>query len=113
MRWILALAALLAGLAGGGLFADAGARHPPTPAAAAPAAETERVPLKEEGGALLVPVVINDSVKLDFMLDSGASVVAIPADVAMTLIRTGTVTRDDFLGRQTFRLADGRTSSAT
>ena len=33
--------------------------------------------LKAEGGELLVPVVINDSVKLDFMLDSGASVVTI------------------------------------
>jgi clan AA aspartic protease (TIGR02281 family) len=71
------------------------------------------VALKAEGGELLVPVVINDSVKLDFMLDSGASVVTIPADVAMTLIRTGTLTRDDYLGRQTFRLADGRTVPST
>jgi clan AA aspartic protease (TIGR02281 family) len=74
---------------------------------------TEEVALKAEAGELLVPVVINDSVKLDFMLDSGASVVTIPADVAMTLIRTGTLTRDDYLGRQTFRLADGRTVPST
>jgi clan AA aspartic protease (TIGR02281 family) len=71
------------------------------------------VALKAEGGELLVPVVINDSVKLDFTLDSGASVVTIPADVAMTLIRTGTLTRDDYLGRQTLRLADGRTVPST
>jgi hypothetical protein len=31
----------------------------------------------------------------------------------MTLIRTGTLTRDDYLGRQTFRLADGRTVPST
>jgi clan AA aspartic protease (TIGR02281 family) len=71
------------------------------------------VALKTEGGALLVPVVINDSVKLDFMLDSGAAVVTIPADVAMTLIRTGTITRDDVLGRQKFQMADGHTASST
>ncbi len=39
--------------------------------------------------------------------------VTIPADVAMTLIRTGTLTRDDYLGRQTFELADGRKVPST
>lgn len=113
MRWMVELVAVLSGLACGAPFAEAAAKHPPTPAAAAPAAGTETVALKAEGGELLVPVTINDSVKLDFMLDSGASVVTIPADVAMTLIRTGTLTRDDYLGRQTFRLADGRTVPST
>ena len=113
MRGTVWLVALLSGLACAPLFADAAARHAATPAAAAPAAGTETVALKEEGGALLVPVVINDSVKLDFMLDSGAAVVSIPADVAMTLIRTGTLTRDDFLGRERFRVADGRSVPAT
>ena len=84
-----------------------------TPVTAAPATGTEEVALKAEGGELLVPVVINDSVKLDFMLDSGASIVTIPADVAMTLIRTGTITRDDYLGRQTLVLADGRKVPST
>jgi aspartyl protease family protein len=113
MRGTIGLLALLSGLAFGAPFADAAARHSPAPAATAPVAETEQVALKAEGGALLVPVVINDSVKLDFMLDSGASVVTIPADVAMTLIRTGTLTREDYLGRETFRLADGRTVPST
>ena len=113
MRWMVGLVAVLSQLACGASFAEAAAKHSPTPASAAPAAGTETVALKAEGGELLVPVVINDSVKLDFMLDSGASVVTIPADVAMTLIRTGTLTRDDYLGRQTFRLADGRTVPST
>jgi clan AA aspartic protease (TIGR02281 family) len=105
MRWMVGLVAVLSGLACVVPFAAAAPR--------APAAGTEEVALRAEGGELLVPVTINDSVKLDFMLDSGASVVTIPADVAMTLIRTGTLTRDDYLGRQTFRLADGRTVPST
>jgi aspartyl protease family protein len=112
MRGTVGLVAVLSGLVCGVPFADAAPRAP-TPAAVAPAARTEAVALKEEAGNLLVPVEINDSVKLDFTLDSGASVVTIPADVAMTLIRTGTLTRDDYLGRQTFRLADGRTVPST
>jgi len=44
---------------------------------------------------------------LCFLLDSGAADVVIPADVAMTLVRTGTVTDNDFLGQQTYVLADG------
>ena len=113
MRWMVGLVAVLLGLACGAPFADAAAKHAPRPVAVAPAAGTEAVALKDEGGALLVPVVINDSVKLDFMLDSGAAVVTIPADVAMTLIRTGTLTRDDYLGRETFQLADGRKVPST
>jgi clan AA aspartic protease (TIGR02281 family) len=107
MRGRVGLVALLAALACALPFAgDAAPRAPPTPA-------TEEVALKAEGGELLAPVTINDSVKLDFVLDSGASVVTIPADVAMTLIRTGTLTKDDYLGRQTFQLADGRTMPST
>lgn len=105
MRGTVGLIAVLSGLAYGAPLAAA--PRVPTPATAA--SRTEEVALREDAGELLVPVVINDSVKLDFTLDSGASVVAIPADVAMTLIRTGTLTRDDYLGRKTFQLADGRT----
>jgi clan AA aspartic protease (TIGR02281 family) len=113
MRGTVWLVALLSGLACAPLFADASTRHAAAPAAAAPAPGTEEVPLKAEGGGLVVPVVINDSVKLDFMLDSGAAVVTIPADVAMTLIRTGTLTKDDYLGRETFEMADGHPAPST
>jgi hypothetical protein len=105
MRGTFALIALLVGLAGGPSLAGA------APAAATPA--TAEVALKQDGGALLVPVMINGAVQLDFTLDSGASVVSIPADVAMTLMRTGTITRDDFLGNETFQLADGSTVPST
>ena len=42
-------------------------------------------------------------------MDSGASDVEIPADVAMTLGRTGTITPGDFIGDKKYRLADGST----
>jgi hypothetical protein len=65
--------------------------------------------LRDEGGALLVPVTINGALTLDFVVDSGAADVSIPEDVILTLIRTGTIRHADFLGRRTYRLADGST----
>jgi predicted aspartyl protease len=67
------------------------------------------VPLVQQGGTFLVPVTINGQLTLDFVVDSGAADVSMPADVVMTLIRTGTITDDDFLGKETYRLADGST----
>lgn len=65
------------------------------------------VPLQREGGIYVVPVLINDAITLNFVVDSGAAHVTIPADVVMTLIRTGTIKSSDFLGEQTYILADG------
>jgi clan AA aspartic protease (TIGR02281 family) len=67
------------------------------------------VPMVSEGGTFVVPVRINDQITLNFVVDSGASDVAVPADVVSTLVRTGTITDADFLGKQTYRLADGST----
>jgi clan AA aspartic protease (TIGR02281 family) len=72
----------------------------------------DRVKMVENGGIYHVPVVINDALKLDFIVDSGASDVAIPADVVGTLIRTGTVKKSDFIGTETYRLADGSAVSS-
>jgi predicted aspartyl protease len=41
------------------------------------------------------------------VIDSGASDVSVPADVVMTLVRTGTLQDADFIGAKTYRLADG------
>jgi clan AA aspartic protease (TIGR02281 family) len=62
-----------------------------------------------EGGTFVIPVRINDQITLEFVIDSGASDVSIPADVVMTLHRTGTITDSDFLGARKYRLADGST----
>ena len=65
------------------------------------------VPMVPEGGTFVVPVRINDQITLKFVIDSGASDVSVPADVVMTLLRTGTITDADFLGTQKYRMADG------
>lgn len=67
------------------------------------------VALEDSGGTFTVPVVINDAIKLGFVIDSGASDVQIPADVVATMVRSGTLDRSDFLGQRTYRLADGST----
>lgn len=67
----------------------------------------DEVSLKMEGGTFVVPVSINDRITLDFHIDSGAADVAVPADVVLTLIRTGTIQQGDFLGTQTYVMADG------
>jgi predicted aspartyl protease len=67
------------------------------------------VPLKYDGGTYTVPVLINNAITLDFTVDSGASDVSIPADVVMTLIRTGTINESDFIGKKSYTLADGST----
>jgi peptidoglycan hydrolase-like protein with peptidoglycan-binding domain len=44
---------------------------------------TEEIPLKRNGGVYVVAVRINRAITLDFILDSGASDVLIPFDVAL------------------------------
>jgi predicted aspartyl protease len=75
----------------------------------APAARGTLIPLQLEGGTFTVPVSINDKLTLNFVVDSGAADVSIPADVVSTLMRTGTLSAADFLGSQIYRLADGST----
>jgi clan AA aspartic protease (TIGR02281 family) len=67
------------------------------------------VSLQQEGGVFTVAGTINGQITLDFIVDSGASDVSIPKDVVSTLVRTRTITDSDFLGSETYRLADGST----
>jgi predicted aspartyl protease len=66
-----------------------------------------QIPMQRQNGAFVVPVLINNAISLNFTVDSGASDVSIPADVVLTLVRTGTLRQADFLGTQTYVLADG------
>jgi predicted aspartyl protease len=74
-----------------------------------PQPTTAVVPMVQDGGTFRVPVTINGQLTLKFVVDSGASDVSIPADVVMTLVRTETIADGDFLGKQTYTLADGST----
>ena len=67
------------------------------------------IPMVGDGGTFKVPVTINGQLTLNFVVDSGASDVCIPADIVQTLGRTETITDADFLDKQTYHLADGST----
>ncbi|TRX00981.1 retropepsin-like aspartic protease [Flavobacterium gawalongense] len=69
-----------------------------------------RFQLKHENGVCKINLNINNSVNLDFILDSGASVVLIPEDVFSVLVRNGTISKNDILGYKTFTIADGSSS---
>jgi clan AA aspartic protease (TIGR02281 family) len=85
---------------------------PPNPAHVEAPSNTTRIeiPLKSLGGTFVVPVFINGAITLNFVVDSGAADVAVPADVVGTLIRAGTIEKSDFTGKQTYVLADGSTA---
>jgi len=57
----------------------------------------------------VAPVKINGTLTLDFVVDSGAADVSLPADVVTTLFRTGTLKDSDFIGSKTYQLANGST----
>jgi hypothetical protein len=65
------------------------------------------IPVINRGGVYHIPVEINRIITLDFIIDTGASEVNIPADVVLTLYRAGTIRDSDFLPGQTYVLADG------
>jgi len=73
------------------------------------ASASSSVRLVQEGGTFKFPVLINGILHLHFIVDSGASDVIVPADVVLTLMRANTITPGDFLGDQTYKLADGST----
>jgi clan AA aspartic protease (TIGR02281 family) len=55
----------------------------------------------------VLPVRINQTITIPFIIDTGASTVVIPEDVALTLMRAGALTHDDFIGRGRATLANG------
>ena len=70
-------------------------------------ASQELVATEKEGGVYVVPVGFNGAITLNAIIDSGATDVSVPADIVSTLIRTKTVSEQDFLGVQTYVLGDG------
>jgi hypothetical protein len=70
-------------------------------------ADQETIRMEEDGGVYVVPVRFNDTITLNAIVDSGAADVSIPADIVLTLMRTKTISQQDFLGQQTYVLADG------
>ena len=71
------------------------------------------VPLRADGGTFVAPILINNTVTLNFTVDSGATDVTIPVDVVLTLIRAGKLDKSDFIGSANYTLADGSTMPST
>ena len=65
------------------------------------------VSIEPHDGAFVVPVVLNDIMKVKFIVDRGSADVSIPEEVASALMRSGTLTGADLLGNKTYMLADG------
>jgi aspartyl protease family protein len=67
---------------------------------------------KNANGLIEVPVILNDVIKIKFIFDSGASEVSLSPDVALTLMRTGSIQNNDWLPSQTYTFADGSTAKS-
>jgi|SRR5690554_1272677 len=74
-------------------------------------AKTE-IELKKSGGVYEVPVELNGVIKIDFIFDSGASDVSISPDIALALIRTGTIKESDWLSDARYYFADGSSAKS-
>jgi predicted aspartyl protease len=82
---------------------------PNSASAAITATPQDEVHLQLYNGVFAVPVVINRAVSIPFVLDSGASEVQLPAEVVLTLMRSGTLSEADFIGASSYVLANGST----
>jgi aspartyl protease family protein len=69
----------------------------------------ESIALNANGGVLTVPVRVNDTITLSFVVDSGAADVSITADLFSILRRAGTVSEADIIGYTGYEMADGST----
>lgn len=72
-------------------------------------ARASEVALGTEGGIYTVPVQINRSMTLQFLVDPGAGVVVIPVSVLRALVGNGSVTENDVIGLGTAETADSST----
>ncbi len=68
---------------------------------------TIRIPLKKIGDMYAVPVTINNTSTIEFLVDSGAADVTVTSDIVLRLVRTGAIQKEDFLGASTYVTADG------
>lgn len=68
---------------------------------------TMSVALSRHGGVLTVPAVLNQTYRVNFVVDSGASDVVIPEPIVERMRKEGKLADSDFTGNQTYRLADG------
>ncbi len=67
----------------------------------------EDILLVRKGGVYYTPVTLNEKVELEFIVDSGASLVYIPNHVFETLKANGSLKNSDILGKGKSKIANG------
>lgn len=76
-------------------------------AAESPTAASTNIAMRKNGGVYVVPVSMNGVVSMDFIVDSGATDVNIPAAAYKKMLKAGTIKESDALGFQSYTMADG------
>ncbi len=67
----------------------------------------EEILLSHRGGVYQTPVTLNEKVQLEFVIDSGASLVYIPNHVFEQLKANGSISSSDILGKGKSQIANG------
>lgn len=70
------------------------------------------IKMSEENGIYKIPIEINGS-NMNFIFDTGASIISISATEAMFLYKQGTLKEEDFIGNVNFQDATGKISEGT
>lgn len=66
-----------------------------------------KINLKKENGVYHIPVKLNKVLDINFIFDSGAADVSITPEVALTLIKAGAISENDWLEDAYYQFADG------
>ncbi len=67
----------------------------------------EEILLARRGGVFYTPVTVNGKIRLEFVVDSGASLVYLPRSVFEKLKANGSLKNSDILGKGKSRIANG------
>lgn len=70
------------------------------------------VKMREQGGVYFVPIIIN-GISMEFIFDTGASIISISAAEAIFLYKQGSLIDSDFIGTTRFSDATGNISEGT
>jgi clan AA aspartic protease (TIGR02281 family) len=66
----------------------------------------ESIQTRKEGGVYMIPTKVN-GIPMEFIIDTGASMVSISKTEAQFLYKSGLLSESDFIGTQNFVLANG------